>query len=226
MAKKPLRRKAFDPAPQGQSPVGLVPPAAAAPSMLDMIPHATAHKRGRDYEKRNRSYTYRLTDQELGAKIAAVARSLQVTADEVARAFVEVGIREARAGHIPFDSVPPILQRMTLYPTGTESWTVREQEGWKQSIPLHEKKKRLTKTDKSDRQKELNKFRVSYRWPAETDQALTSLTESIAGKAITRSDGRKGWVLTILLRYGLSMYEAGKLSLQPQPKIVKMELTW
>ena len=72
----------------------------------------------------------------------------------------------------------------------------------------------------------LNTAVVAYRWPAETDQSLTVLTETVAGKAITRSDGRKGWVLTILFRYGLSMYEAGKLPLHPQPKVVKMSLGW
>ena len=182
--------------------------------------------RNREYEKRNRSFTYRLTDKELGAKIAAVAASLQVTVDEVARAFVEVGIREARAGRIPFNSVPPVQRRLTLYPTGTETWNIQEQDGWRKTVLPREKKKPLSSTEKAKRRQELNRFRVSYRWPTEVDQSLAALTETVAGKAITRSDGRKGWVLTILLRYGLSMYEAGKLPLQPQPKIVKMSFGW
>ena len=90
----------------------------------------------------------------------------------------------------------------------------------------YEKKKSLSSSEKAKRRQDLNKSVVAYRWPAETDQSLAALTEMVAGKAITRSDGRKGWVLTILLRYGLSMYESGKLPLQPQPKIVKMSLGW
>lgn len=220
--KNKLRRSAFEEwtsMPAAETPT---PP----PSPLDQMNVATPRQRNREYEKRNRSFTYRLTDKELGARIAAIAGSLQVTVDEVARAFVEVGIREARAGRIPFDSVPVVQRRMTLYPTGSESWSIQEQDGWQKIIPPFEKKKPLSSVEKARRGQELNRFRVSYRWPAEVDQSLTALTETVAGKAITRSDGRKGWVLTILLRYGLSMYETGKLPLQPQPRIVKMSLGW
>jgi len=205
-----------------QSLDGAVP---APPTPIDLM-GPMLKKRNRDYEKKKRSYTYRLTDKELGTKITAIALSLQVTADEVARAFVEVGIREARAGHIPFDRIPPVQRRMTLYPTGNESWSVQEQQGGQKMTPAREKQKPLTETEKQKRQHESNKSVVAYRWSAKTDQSLTALTETIAGKAITRSDGRKGWVLTILLRYGLHMYEIGKLPLRPQPKVVKMSLEW
>ena len=202
-------------------------PNQAPPSPLDMIPTAEQKRRNRSYEKRNRTFTYRLSDKEIGAMIAAVAQSLQVTADEVARAFVEAGMREARLGHIPFDSISPAARRMTLYPTGAETWSIQEQSGWPKPIPARsERKKPLSESEKRKRQQELNQFRVSYRWPEEVDKALTDLTESVIGKVLVRSDGRKGWVLTILLRYGLSAYEAGRLPLQPQPKVVKMELTW
>jgi hypothetical protein len=110
------------------------------PSPLDQMNVAAPRQRNREYEKRNRSFTYRLTDKELGARIAAVAGSLQVTVDEVARAFVEVGIREARAGRIPFDSVSAVQRRMTLYPTGTETWSIQEQDGWRKlSLPAKRK---------------------------------------------------------------------------------------
>ena len=224
-SKKNQRRNAFEgwgEAGSPSAPEGEPRP----PSPLDLIPKAEPRQRNRDYEKRNRTFTYRLTDAELGGKIAAVAASIQVTVDEVARAFAEAGIRAANANSIPFGDVPPTQRRLTLYPTGNETWAVQEQPGWQKVIPPREKKKPLTETEKRRRQKELNQFRVSYRWPAEIDQAIVKLTEKVVGKATTRSDGRKGWVLTILLRYGLSTYEAGRLPLNPEPKTVKMRLTW
>jgi hypothetical protein len=222
------RRNAFEDWAQPQSEPAQIPGNAfpAPPTPIDLMGMPKPRQRSREYEKRNRSFTYRLTDKELGAKIAAVAASLQVTVDEVARAFVEVGIREARSGRIPFNSVPPVQRRMTLYPTGTEAWKIQEQDGWQKTVHPREKRKPLSSAEKARRRQDQNKSVVTYRWPAETDQSLATLTETVAGKAITRSDGRKGWVLTILLRYGLSMYEAGKLPLQPQPKIVKMGLGW
>lgn len=224
-AKKSKRRNAFEEWAGGNQSSGAETP-VLPPSPLDGMIVAAPRQRNREYEKQNRSFTYRLTDKELGTRIAAVAISLQVTADEVARVFVEVGMREASAGRIPFDSIPPVQRRMTLYPTGTETWSIQEQEGWQKTVPVREKQRPLSSAERSRRQQELNKSVVAYRWPADVDHSLSTLTETIAGKAITRSDGRKGWVLTILLRYGLSMYETGKLPLQPQPKIVKMSLEW
>jgi len=222
------RRNAFQDWAQQQSESVQIPESSvpAPPTPIDLMGVAKPRQRSREYEKRNRSFTYRLTDKELGARIAAVAGSLQVTVDEVARAFVEVGIREARAGRIPFDSVSAVQRRMTLYPTGTETWNIQEQDGWRNTVPPREKQKPPSSAERARRRQNLNTAVVAYRWPAETDQSLTVLTETVAGKAITRSDGRKGWVLTILLRYGLSMYEAGKLPLHPQPKVVKMSLGW
>jgi hypothetical protein len=222
------RRNAFQDWAQQQHEHAQIPESTfpAPPTPIDLMGMAKPKQRSREYEKRNRSFTYRLTDKELGAKIAAVAASLQVTVNEVARAFVEVGIREARAGRIPFNSIPPVQRRLTLYPTGKETWKIQEQDSWQKIIPPRERQKPLSSTEKAKRRQELNSFRVSYRWPTEVDQSLSALTETVAGKAITRSDGRKGWVLTILLRYGLNLYESGKLPLQPQPKIVKMSLGW
>jgi hypothetical protein len=222
------RRNAFQDWAQLQRELAQIPEntTPVPPTPIDLMGMAKPKQRSREYEKRNRSFTYRLTDKELGAKIAAVAASLQVTVDEVARVFVEVGIREAKAGRIPFNSIPPVQRRMTLYPTGSETWKVQEQDSWQKSISPRERQKPLSSAEKARRRQDLNKSVVAYRWPAETDQSLAALTETVAGKAITRSDGRKGWVLTILLRYGLSLFETGKLPLQPQPKIVKMSLGW
>jgi hypothetical protein len=198
------RRNAFQDWAQQQHEPAQIPESTfpAPPTPIDLMGMAKPRQRSREYEKRNRSFTYRLTDKELGAKVAAVAASLQVTVDEVARAFVEVGIREARAGRIPFNSVPPVQRRLTLYPTGAETWKIQEQDSWQKIIPPRVRQKPLSSTEKAKRRQDLNRFRVSYRWPNEVDQSLAALTEMVAGKAITRSDGRKGWVLTILLRMG------------------------
>ena len=204
--------------PAGQQDSALTP--------FDMM-GAQPKSRNRDFEKKNRAYSYLLQDKELGPRVAAVAQSLQVTVDEVARAFVEAGIQAAHQEKIPFGDLPPQNRRMTLYPTGNEKWSIQEEKGWAKEIPVRaDRKKPMSEAEKQKRRKELNQYVAAYRWPADVDDALTKLTEEVAGKALTRSDGRKGWVLTILLRYALATYEAGALPLQPQPKVVKMELTW
>jgi len=199
------------------------------PSPLDLIPKVEKKKRNRDFEHRNRTYTYRLSDKELGGKVANVARLLHVVVDEVARAFVEAALEEVNKGNIPFNAVPPNQSRLTLYPTGEETWKIQEQSGWSKDIPKSTRKrgKPLTETEKRNREKERNQTVVTYRWPADVNQKIVLVTEKIFGKALTRSEGRKGWVLTILLRAGLNAYETGKLPLRPQPIVTdKKELKW
>ncbi|MGB8215330.1 MAG: hypothetical protein WCE68_17410 [Anaerolineales bacterium] len=213
------------PAPDGPS----IPPAgqpASALTPFDMM-GVQPKARNRDYEKKNRTFSYRLTDREVGQEVANVALSLQVPVADVARAFVDSAIPAAISGEIPFSKIPPSQRRLTLYPTGTETWAIREQPGWPVASQARgRRKKSMPEAEKEKLQKLRNSFVVAYRWPASVDQALTELTEKVAGKALVRADGRKGWVLTILLRYALEAYEAGRIPLKPEPRVVKKGLSW
>ena len=73
------RRNAFQDWAQQQHEPAQIPESTfpAPPTPIDLMGMAKPKQRSREYEKRNRSFTYRLTDKELGAKIAAVAASLQ-----------------------------------------------------------------------------------------------------------------------------------------------------
>lgn len=206
-------------------------PDEQARDLLSEIPNArvtvvSAARRNRSYERRHRTFTYRLTDKEISDMVGAVAESLFVSVSDVARAFVEVAIDAARQGKIPFEEVPIIKRHLTLYPTGTETWELREEAGWPKELPVRRKKRKLSEVEKRQRQKQLNEYRVSYRWPATVDEQLTRLVENLFGVPTTRSEGRKGWLLTILLRYSLNAYQTGRLTLDPQPSIVKQRLKW
>lgn len=199
--------------------------------LLDEIPSVpsvssrTTTKRDRTYERTHRTFSYRLTDKQLAEDIAAIAEDLLVPVDDVARAFVEVGLKAAQNGEIPLERVPLVPRCMTLYPTGRETWEVRQEAGWPEEIPLRRKKRRLSEVERKQRQKARNEYRVSYRWTATTDAALTELVDHHFGRSI-RSEGRKGLVLTILLRYGLAAYRAGKLPLKAEIRTASQRLKW
>ena len=202
-----------------------------ARDLLSEIPNArltaaSPAKRNRTYERRHRTFTYRLTDKELNDKLVAIAESLFVTVNDVARAFVEAGIAAARQGEIPFDNIPFIKKHLTLYPTDNETWEVRTEANWPKEIPVRKRKRKLSEVEKRQRQQHQNQYRVSYRWPASVDEQLSRLVEHLVGIPTTRSEGRKGWLLTILLRYSLNAYQVGRLPLDPQPAIVKQRLKW
>ena len=200
--------------------------------LMDEIPAAGAKeigktgKRNRKFEKEHRAFSYRLTDKEINDKIAGIADALLVPVDDVARAFVQAGINAARLGRIPLHTIPLAPKRMTLFPTGNETWEIREEASWPNEISIRKKKRRLSEFEKKQRQRELNQFRVSYRWPASIDDQLKQLVEQLIGKQKARSDGRKGWVLTILFRYSLNAYQAGLLPLEPKTVVVKQGLKW
>jgi len=197
---------------------------------INMIPTATESRpRNRDYEKRHPKTTYRVTDENLAGEILAIAQSLTVAADEVSRAFVEAGLRAAKAGQLDFAAVRPSQGRMSLFPTGSEKWVVHDEPvDWSRVIPTRKKAKPLTDFEKTQRQKERNRLRVHYRWPDALVRQIEELTTSVVGLPINqpalRSEGRKGQVLTMLLRYGLEAYKAGRLPLNPCPVVVKSRL--
>jgi len=199
--------------------------------LLDKIPSApsvlkrSTTKRDRTYERTHRTYSYRLTDKVLAENIAGIAEDLLVPVDDVARAFVEVGLKAAQKGEIPLERIPLVPRQMTLYPTGRETWEVRQEAGWPKEVPVRKKKRRLSEVERKQRQQARNEYRVSYRWTAAIDAELTHLAESHFGKTI-RSEGRKGLVLTILLRYGLEAYRAGRLPLKAEIRTANQRLKW
>jgi hypothetical protein len=199
--------------------------------LLDEIPSAPSvsrkktTKRNRTYERMHRTFSYRLTDKQLAEDIAAIAEDLLVPVDDVARAFVEVGLKAAQNGEIPLERVPLVPRRMTLYPTDKERWEIREETGWPREIPTRKRKRKLSEVERKLRQKARNEYRVSYRWTASIDAALTELVDDHFGSSI-RSEGRKGLVLTILLRYGLAAYRAGRLPLKAEIRTANQRLKW
>jgi len=197
---------------------------------LNTIPTAGERKpRNRDYEKRNPATTYRITDENLAGEILAIAQELTVAADEVARAFVEAGLRAARANQLDFSGVRPSQGRLSLYPTGNEKWVVHDEPvDWSRVIPARRKTKPLSDFERAQRQKERNRLRVYYRWPDALVRQIEDLTKAVVGlpanQPALRSEGRKGQVLTMLLRFGIEAYKAGRLPLNPCPVTVKSRL--
>ena len=185
-----------------------------APSKTKSAPAGNA---GKAAKPRRPCFTYRLTDATIRPEIFDIAGSLRVPVDDIARAFVEVGLRAAAWNQIPFDQVP-IHTRMTLYPTGKETWLVADEPMNCTPQPMQRgKRRKLSEAERAERQQKLNAFRVSYRWPPHIDQALDELTAKVFGSPnLPRNEGRKGWVLTILLRYGLALYKVARLPLVPQ----------
>ncbi|MEP7136685.1 MAG: hypothetical protein ABI904_17295 [Chloroflexota bacterium] len=165
-------------------------------------------KRNRKWERAHRPYRYVNVPIELREQVLALAEHLGVTADEVARAFVEYGIEWVDADKLHLRAQPnPYGRKMTLFPKErTKSW--QETNDAPREIPAR-KKKQMSQAKRVYPA-------VSYRLPEK-------LHDDICGLAMDL-DVPLGEVVSFLLQHGLDAYRSGKLSLTPRPLTVKMTL--
>lgn len=196
-------------------------PTQPTPAPLDLISRSKTRRRNRAYEKSHAKFSYRLTDGTIPGQILGIAQSLSISADNVAQALVQAGLHASRQGKIDWSEVRPVQGRMTLFPTSQETWVVHDEPvTWAQEIPQPKKRKRKTEAEREQERKQRDALRVHYRWPPELDDALDNLTRQVMGyqpgEHLTRKDGRKGEVLTILLRFGIQAYQTGRIDLTPK----------
>ncbi|RIK28883.1 MAG: hypothetical protein DCC56_14475 [Anaerolineae bacterium] len=166
-------------------------------------------KRNRKWEKEHRPYRYVNVSVELREQVLALAEQLGVTADEVARAFIEYGIECVDEEKLHLRAQPnPYGRKMTLFPKErAKGW--HETNGTPKEIPARKKKR--------SRQVKKTYPAVSYRLPEKVHDEICGLAMDL--------DVPLGDVVSFLLQYGLDAYRGGKLSLQPQPLTVKMTLS-
>lgn len=175
-------------------------------SLLNMMPVATERQgRNREWERSRRAnaVSYRGIPQEVQTGIKEIAASLDVSAEEVARAFLEFGLMAFRNGEIQIQPHPK-GRLMTLFPEGWSRQVGWTDTGWgKRNEPARDKKKRSTA---------LWRNVVTYRGiPAEVKTAI----QSISGEHYVPV----GELATLLLAHALMAFKNGRLVLHPQLKV-------
>ena len=185
-------------------------PLPQAPSPLDMIPSKSQPKRGREWEKDHRSYSYRGVPRDLQLAVADVAMDLQVTVDEVARYFLLQALTDYQNGDL---RVAPQLKaaKWTLFPVN--GWG---QAQWVDAGPNRPTARHGKRSRKTNEPKAWETF-AHYRVAPEEHEALRQVATAVNVPI--------GEVVTFFLGWGLHEYRAGRLELIPQPKATRMTLT-
>ncbi|MEW6179194.1 MAG: hypothetical protein AB1522_04625 [Chloroflexota bacterium] len=192
-----------------------VPLALPQISVVDLM-KGPKKPRNRTWEKAHRAKTFRSVPEEVSASVVAIADQLGVTADEVARAFLEYGLFCMERETL---TIQPKVKgvRMTLYPLDS-GWTKQHgwvEEGWnpvpKAVSPSKGKRKR-----KGEEPRLWARW-VAYRLPAE-------LVKRIKEKA-DRHNVPVGELVGLLLKHGANRYEQGVLRLTPYPRQV-LQTQW
>ena len=197
---------------------------------VETIPVAAPKsQRNREYEKAHPVFVIRVRDASIRKLILSCSQSLCVPADDVARAFLEAGLDAAEQGKIDLSGIRVTRGRMSLYPTGSETWKVHDEPvAWSfKTDEVHPARPRTT-DERNAVQKERNKQRLAYRLPATTLERFQSSYLAALGieseTELARHEGRKGEFFLTLLEFGLKKYQSGQLPLTPQVVVVKARL--
>lgn len=183
-----------------------IAPSTSAASLLNMMPVAEERQgRNRDWERSRRAnaVSYRGIPPEIQTGIKEVAAELEVNAEEVARAFLEFGLKALRNGEIEIQPHPR-GRLMTLFPEGWSRHVGWTDLGWgKRNEPAKGKKKRATALWRSV---------VTYRGiPLEVKKAIQELSNEHYIPV--------GELATLFLSHALLSFKNGRLMLHPQPKV-------
>ncbi len=183
-----------------------VPAPANAASLLNMMPVAEERQgRSREWERSRRAnaVSYRGVPPEVQAGIKEVAASLDVNAEEIARAFLEFGLMAFHNGEIQIQPHPK-GRLMTLFPEGWNRHVAWSDTGWgKRNEPSRDKKKHAAA---------LWRNVVTYRGiPAEIKKSIQEISNEHFVPV--------GELATLFFTHGLLSFKNGRLVLHPQPKV-------
>ena len=187
-------QSSFTPAPNGSA------------SLLNMMPVAAERQgRNRDWERDRRAnaVSYRGIPPEVQTGIKEIATQLDVSAEEVARAFLEFGLMAFHNREIAIQPHPK-GRLMTLFPEGWSRQVGWTDTGWgKRNEQSGGKKKRATA---------LWRNVVTYRGiPLEVKKAIQDISSEHYVPV--------GELATLLLAHALMAFKKGRLVLHPQPKV-------
>lgn len=170
------------------------------PQRLEEARKPKSKERKREWERANPSRCYRGVPAEIREQVKEVAEELEVTADEVARAFLEYGLVCIRRGTLRVNSLPSQRRmRMTLYPFNSAGWA---ENGWTPQPPKRGGRKK-------DEPLALWREAAYYRIPDDLHEQIKQAAQFAP----------VGELVAVLLKHGLESYRSGVLTLLPQPKI-------
>lgn len=205
---QPVTPPASQPVPEKPQPAPMPAPAAPVP-IIDQIRVTEKKKRSRRWDEHNRATAFRGIPPDVQSQVKAVAKALDVTVSEVARAFLEFSLECLRRGDLRLSS--SFSQgKMMLYPNA--AWGM--QAAWSErdagASPTPKKK-----SGKAAREVEPEK---PWRWPMVSYRHLPAAVLEGIEDLREQHSVPVGEVVSLLLNYALAAYEDGRLVLHPQPR--------
>lgn len=173
-------------------------------------------KKNRDWEKKNRSFCYRVPAElavqarDINAILATLAAEYMTTNSSVAAALMSFSLSHLRAGKLQIEGRPKVHRRNLSL-----DWSELTN-GWPRDV--RPTRRAVKKADPEPKlMAEQKHIYIGYRWGQDLDTQ--------AG-AISRQTGvPAGEVVVYLLMYAIQNYKAGKLGLTPKSVTVSNHVT-
>ena len=169
------------------------------PDIYEALRVAEPRRRNRDWEKRhqNQKAVYRGVDPKLTLRVKSIAKEFSLREGEVARFFLEYGLRAYRAGELDLTPYPnPERLRMTLFPASN----------WSASPKIKSSPTRKIRKKETYLWKEITTWR---NFSPEVKNEISDLA-SEAGLGVP-----VGELVTALLRFSFNAYDKGSFKLEP-----------
>jgi hypothetical protein len=176
-------------------------PLPKPPDIYESLPVAEPRQRNRDWERRhqNQKVVYRGVDPKLTLRVKSIAKEFSLREGEVARFFLEYGLRAYGIGELDLTPYPnPERLRMTLFPSS--NWTASQ-------------KTKSSSTRKIRKKKTSPPFwKVVTTWRNFSPEVKNEISDlsSEAGLGVP-----VGELVIALLRFSFNAYDRGLLKLEP-----------
>ena len=171
------------------------------PDIYESLRVAEPRRRNRDWEKRhqNQKAVYRGVDPKLVSRVKSIAKEFNIREGEVARFFLEYGLRSYGSGELDLTPYPnPERLRMTLFPS--INWSASQKTKSSSMRKIRKKKTNLPF------------WKVITTWRNFSSEVKSEISDlaSEAGLGVP-----VGELVTALLHFGFSAYDRGLLKLEP-----------
>jgi hypothetical protein len=197
-----------------RNPFGNPPPSEASiskpPDIYESLPVAEPRRRKRDWEREHQheKVVYRGVDPKLVSRVKGIANEINIREGEVARFFLEYGLRAYGTGGLDLTPYPnPERLRMTLFP----------------SINQYSQQEKKSSSTRKTRRKKVNTpfWKVITTWRNFSLEVKSEISDlaSEAGLGVP-----VGELVTALLHFSLNAYDKGLLKLNPVAELSSHKL--
>jgi hypothetical protein len=176
-------------------------PLPKPPDIYESLRVAEPRRRNRNWEKthQNQKVVYRGVDPKLVSRVKSIAKEFHIREGEVARFFLEYGLRAYGTGELDLTPYPnPERLRMTLFPSTNR---------------IDQQNKKSSSTHKSRRKKTSTPFwKVITTWRNFSPEVKSEISDlaSEAGLGVP-----VGELVTALLHFSFNAYDRDLLKLEP-----------